>query len=113
MKLMPTYDDLLRENHELKRRLAQSERRIAELEAANRELEAKVARLIAIVEDLRRQGKRQAAPFSKKPPKADPKKPGRKPGKGYGTKGHRQPPSPSEIDETYDAPLPEKSPCCG
>jgi hypothetical protein len=62
-------------------------------------------------EQLRRQldaalraGKRQAGPFAKDAPQANPKKPGRKSGKDYGTKGHRQPPQPDQIDETLEAP---------
>lgn len=77
------------------------------------ELQAQVERLTAQVEEVRRKGKRQAAPFSKKPPKSDPKKPGRKPGKDYGAKAQRQPPPPEQIDEFHDAPLPECCPHCG
>lgn len=75
------------------------------------ELEARLAALEALVEQLRRGGKRQAAPFSKGPPKADPKPPGRKPGDGYGTKARRG--VPPRIDDTYEAPLPHACPCCG
>jgi transposase len=46
------------------------------------ELMAKVAALQAEVERLKREGQRQAAPFSKGTRVAAPKKPGRKPGKG-------------------------------
>jgi transposase len=81
-------------------------------------LERQVADLLAQVEQLRRLldeqrrgGKRQAAPFAKGPPKAMPKKPGRKPGKDYGTKAHRQPPE--QIDEIHEAPLPDACPDCG
>jgi hypothetical protein len=42
-----------------------------------------------------------------------PKKPGRKPGKDYGIKAHRQPPSPEQIDEIHETPLPEVCPDCG
>jgi len=59
----------------------------------------------------RRAAKRQAAPFSKGAPKANPKRPGRKPGNNYGPKGHR--PIPAKIDEEIQVPLPETSPCCG
>src|SRR5438445_10020406 len=83
-------------------------------------LQRRVAELLAEVERLRRPldettraGKRQASPFAKGPPKAQPKKPGRKPGPDYGTKAHRQPPSPEQIDEVHEAPLPEACPDCG
>ena len=75
------------------------------------ELEAKVEQLTRLLEEQRRAGKRQAAPFSKGPPKDKPKKPGRKGGENYGNKGHRPPPD--TIDETYEAPLPEVCPNCG
>jgi hypothetical protein len=45
--------------------------------------------LESAVEGLQRAGKRQAAPFAKRAPKANPKKSGRKPGEGYGPKVHR------------------------
>ncbi|HEV3449034.1 MAG TPA: IS66 family transposase [Gemmataceae bacterium] len=81
-------------------------RRVAELEAA-------VARLTRDLEEAIRASKRQAAPFSKGPPKSKPKKPGRKPGEDYGTKAHRQPPPPENIGEVYEAPLPDGCPDCG
>jgi transposase len=81
-------------------------------------LERQVAQLRAEIEQLKRQldeqrraGKRQAAPFAKGPPKPAPKKPGRKAGQDYGVKAHRQPPE--HIEETYEAPLPERCPDCG
>ena len=76
----PTYE-------ELQRRCEQYERRI-------RELEAQVRKLTEFLEESRRSGKRQAAPFSKGSRKATAKKPGRKAGKEYGRKGHRLPPPP-------------------
>jgi transposase len=78
-----------------------------------RRLEAEVARLRQLLEELQRSRKRQAAPFSKGAPKAEPKKPGRKAGKDYGTKAHRSPPSPQQVDETHEAPLPDACPECG
>lgn len=111
MMLKPTYDELFRENQRLRAENRQLRAGNAALKRRVAELEAKVARLTVIIEDLRRQGKRQAAPFSKGAPKADPKKPGRKAGAAYGKKGHRRPPA--TIDESIDVPLPDKSPCCG
>lgn len=71
------------------------------------ELEARLAKL----ESLARGGKRQAAPFSKGPPKADPKRPGRKAGDDHGT--HHRRAAPPRIDETHEAPLPPACPACG
>jgi transposase len=80
------------------------DRRIAELEERMKALEARL-------EALARGNKRQAAPFSKGPPQADPKPPGRKSGEDYGTKACRS--IPPVIDEIYEAPLPERCPKCG
>jgi len=87
---------LLRENASLKEelgRLRQENKKLREL-----------------VEEVHRQGKRQAAPFSKGPPKPDPQKCGRKPDAEYGMKTYRAPPA--QIDEVYEAPLPGRCPEC-
>ncbi len=81
---MPTYDELLQQNSELRRQVEKQERRIVQLEK--------------IIEELRRGGKRQAGPFSKGEPKSDPQTPGRKPGKRYGQRASR--PVPEQVDET-------------
>jgi transposase len=94
-------------------RCRQLEGRLAYLEAANQRLAAEVQRLRQLLEDSQRASKRQAAPFSKGEPNPNPKTPGRKAGKNYGKKGHRQPPKPDQIDEAYDAPLPDACPDCG
>jgi transposase len=75
------------------------------------EVEAQVERLTRLLEQQQRDGKRQAAPFAKGPPKPEPKRPGRKPGPDYGPKAHRQPPA--HIDEVHEAPLPRACPGCG
>src|SRR5579884_3986796 len=87
------------------------ERQVADRERLVAELRAQVEHLTRLLDEQRRAGKRQAAPFAKGAPKPQPKKPGRKPGKDYGTKAHRQPPE--QIDETYEAPLPDACPDCG
>jgi transposase len=74
-------------------------------------LREQVAKLTAALEAERRRGKRQAAPFSKGPPVAEPKPPGRKSGKRHGPHAHRS--LPPRIDETYDVPLPLECPHCG
>jgi transposase len=83
------------------------------LECRVAELEAHVERLTRLLDQQRRAGKRQAAPFAKGPPEGQPKKPGRKAGAGYGTKAHRPPPTPEQIDEVHEAPLPRACPACG
>jgi transposase len=81
------------------------------LEREAAELRAQVERLTRLLDEQRRAGKRQAAPFAKGPPEPEPKKPGRKAGKDYGTKAHRLPPE--QIDEVHEAPLPVACPDCG
>jgi len=83
------------------------------LKAEVESLKKEIAELKAIIEELRRGQKRQAAPFSKGPPREDPKKPGRKPGDQYGAYSRRPAPKPREVNERYRAELPRKSPCCG
>jgi transposase len=89
----------------------------AENEGLRREVAAlrkQLEKLSAAVEEARRGGKRQAAPFRKADgPKADPKKPGRKRGRRHGRHAHRGAIPPDEIDERHDAPLPEACPHCG
>ena len=58
-----------------------------------------------------RSTKRQAAPFSKGEPKADPKRPGRKAGSEYGQRSCR--PIPQRIDEEIPVPAPEHCLRCG
>src|SRR6516164_1267411 len=77
------------------------------------DLQAENERLRHQLDEASRARKRQAAPFAKGQPAGQPKKPGRKPGKDYGTKAHRQPPGPEQIDEVHEAPLPDACPECG
>ncbi len=90
----------------------QLETRVRQLEAQNARLEARIAHLERLLEKATRDGKRQAAPFSKGPPKEKPKKPGRKSGTKYGPKAHRPLPE-QEPDEMIDVPLPEQCDECG
>lgn len=66
-------------------------------------LEERISKLEAALEESRRAGKRQAAPFSKGAPKAEPKKPGRKEGEDYGRAEQRG--VPKHVDEILAAPL--------
>lgn len=102
----PSYKAIRSKIRELRRENAALERR-------NAELQARIAALEAALDAARREGKRQAAPFSKGPPQPHPKKPGRRSGLSYGRKGHRPAPDPSDIDEIYEATLPDACPDCG
>ena len=95
----PSYQQLDDENRQLRQRVAQLEARIHQLEQ--------------LLTQATRSARRQAAPFSKGPPKAEPKKPGRKPGDDYGAKACRPAPTPQQIDEVHQAPLPPGCPACG
>ena len=83
-------------------------------------LQAHTAQLTAAMEglrkenaELRRSGKRQAAPFSKGTRATNPKRPGRKP--GMGTFSYRKEPSPEEVTEPpVDVPVtPDTCGGCG
>jgi transposase len=91
--------------------IAELRARNAQLEAHVTQLEARIAQLEALLEAATRAGKRQAAPFSKGSPKANPKPPGRKAGPDYGTKAFRA--VPPVIDEILEAPLPDHCACGG
>ena len=108
------------EVRELRAKLRQLRRENRELRTENSRLrdkvaalEKRIADLLAQLEQSQRQGKRQAAPFSKGQPQSQPKKRGRKPGSSYGKKAHRPPPAPDQIDEFYEALLPQACPYCG
>jgi transposase len=79
----PSYEVLLDRVARLERLLLEKDRRIAELER--------------LLEQSRRGGKRQAAPFSKGSAKDSPKPPGRKPGTQYGRQATR--PVPAKVDQ--------------
>ncbi len=83
------------------------------LEKKIAELEQQIQKLTAALEEVRRAGKRQAAPFRKPRRSGPPKKPGRKPGEDYGRHQRRAVPTPEEIDEVHEAPLPSCCPGCG
>lgn len=92
-------------------RIAALEAKIAELTDAVAVRDARIVELEKLLGEVRRSGKRQAAPFSKGDPAEEPARPGRKKGNGHGRHGHRR--VPTDVDRTVDAPLPECCPHCG
>ncbi|HZA75807.1 MAG TPA: hypothetical protein VE623_05400, partial [Acidimicrobiales bacterium] len=76
-------------------------------------LQTQKAALQAKLDEARRAGKRQAAPFSRqrRTPSAERKRAGRKAGAEHGRHGHRR--APEVPDEELVAPLPEACPRCG
>lgn len=84
---------------------------VAELRAALAVANERIAALEKLLEESRRAGKRQAAPFSKAGPKGNPARPGRKSGKDHGRHGHRM--APTSWDHERGATLPGACPRCG
>ena len=101
----PPYEQLLAENQCLRRR-------VVELESQVDHFQAQVRQLTAQLQEVLRANKRQAAPFSKGPPKDPPATPGRKAGENYGPKAYREIPR-RQPDEIIDVPLPDRCPDCG
>jgi transposase len=96
-----TLEELATGNEQLRVENAALKQRLAELEALVKELQAQLAAAL-------RAGKRQAAPFSKGVPKAEPKTPGRKVGHPAA-----QRPKPQRVDRVVEATLPTRCPSCG
>jgi transposase len=96
---------------ELRRELQRLRDRVEQLERENAELRSENARLREALEEARRAGKRQAAPFSRGKRNETPKKPGRKAGSAYGTQACRKPPE--HIDEKVTVQCPLICPHCG
>jgi transposase len=94
----------------LVQRLLQDNQRLRQ---DNERLQGELRELRSQLDQAKRQAKRQAAPFSKGPPKPQPKKPGRKSGPAHGRHGHRLPPAPGTVDVVLEAPLPDSCPHCG
>jgi transposase len=96
---------------ELWRELRQLRARVEQLERENADLRRENAKLREALEEARRSGKRQAAPFSRGKKKDRPDKPGRKAGGAYGSQARRAPPK--HIDEKVTVDCPLICPHCG
>ena len=95
----------------LERRVAELEGQLATRDARIAKLEARMAELERLLDQRTRDAKRQAAPFSKGGPKANPKTPGRKPGKDYGTQAFRAIPD-RPPDQIIPVEAPKRCPSC-
>lgn len=96
----------------LGRQLGRLERELAGLRSQLADRDARIAGLEKLLEESRRAGKRQAAPFRHgDEPAEEPKRPGRKSGDAHGRHGHRM--APPDPDRTLEAPLPPCCPDCG
>ena len=85
--------------------------RIARWEREIERLRAETERLRRALEEALRAAQRQAAPFSRRHPQANPEKPGRKAGEDYGRAHRRE--APVVVDEVVEVPLPTHCPHCG
>jgi len=97
-------EHLEKENRQLQRQVEQGRLK-------NKRLQKRLERLEQDLEKVRRAIHRQAAPFSKGEPKAEPKTPGRKGGSDFGEPSFR--PVPQRVDEVLTAPLLRRCPCGG
>ena len=97
---------------ELVAEIAKLRESIESLSARLGQRDARIAELERLLDESRRSGKRQAAPFSKASPVEEPAKPGRKRGDAHGRHGHRMAPV-GPIDRELSAPLPSCCPDCG
>ena len=91
--------------------MARLDATVARLTEALAERDARIGELERLLEESRRAGKRQAAPFRKGDPVDDPKRSGRRSGEMHGRHGHRLPPV--DADRNLDALLPPACPHCG
>jgi transposase len=104
---------VLEELQQLRAETEQLRRENERLRQENERLRRELHEARTDLDEARRQSRRQAAPFSKGPPKAQPQRPGRKAGTAHGRHGHRLPPDPASIEQVLEAPLPERCPNCG
>jgi transposase len=91
-------------------RIVELEAELAREHAINQRLQKQLERLQAEVEELKRAGKRQAAPFARRKLVEHPKRPGRKAGQGKFSR--REKPAPKRVDKTKKARL-HGCPECG
>ena len=107
-------DDLDRTTRDLDRTTRDLDRTTRDLDRTTRDRDRWKQRsedLKKQLDEARRAGKRQAAPFAKDRPQGTGKRPGRRPGAQYGRQGSRR--CPPKVDETHRASAPTACPDCG
>jgi transposase len=104
-------EELQKENERLRREQEQLYAERQRLRQEQERLQRENERLKRQLEEAQRANKRQAAPFSRRQPKADPQRPGRKPGRNYG-KRYRKP-IPKRVDEVIPVSCPTHCECGG
>ena len=95
----------------LQREKSRWQRKSNRLQRENDRLKQENERLKRQLDEARRAGRRQAAPFAKDRPQGRGGRPGRRAGAEYGRHGCR--PRPARVDETHAAPVPAACPDCG
>ena len=95
----------------LQREKSRLQRKSNRLQRENDRLKQENERLKRQLDEARRAGRRQAAPFAKDRPQGRGRRPGRRAGAAYGRQGCR--PRPARVDETHAAPVPVACPDCG
>jgi transposase len=108
---MGEIEALRRELADVRRELKLLRAENAQFRTENATLRQENAALRKALDETRRAGKRQAGPFSRNHPKANPKKPGRKGGSEYGTVSHRA--KPDGVAQTVEVPCPLWCSCGG
>jgi len=104
-------DKLQKENDRLQQEREQLQQECDRWQRERERLQREIERLRRALEAALRAGKRQAAPYSRGTPLANPKRPGRKPGRSYGQQACR--PIPSHVDEEIAVPIPVCCSYCG
>jgi len=107
-----SYKELVAEIVQLRQLLEANTAELRELNERLSQRDARITELERLLSELRRSGKRQAAPFSKGDPKEEPAKPGRRSGKAHGRHGHRMAPV-GPPDREIEVALPSSCPDCG
>ena len=100
-----------RDAERLQREKTRLQRKSSRLQRENDRLKQENERLKRQLDEARRAGRRQAAPFAKDRPQGDGKRPGRKAGAKYGRHGCRR--RPARVDEVHAAPVSAACPGCG
>src|SRR5207249_6499037 len=100
-----------RENERLRKEIEQLRQEQGRLRGERERLRQENERLKRQLEEAQRANKRQAAPFSRRQRKANPKPPGRKSGTAYGQ--HYRKALPQQVDEVIAVPVPSRCSCGG
>ena len=100
-----------RDAERLQREKTRLQRKSSRLQRENDRLKQENERLKQQLDEARRAGRRQAAPFGKDRPQGGGKRPGRKAGAKYGRHGCRR--RPARVDEVHAAPVSAACLDCG